>query len=290
MSNKQVGLGLFDEENFTQGGFQGGRAKIVSSRFQQVQPDQNKPGREPMWVLGIKDAAGEAHDIRYGLGKLSAERFRIVEGGKRVEGLNGAQLNKSCKVALLIKSIGAAAFEWPDDAMPKKAGQSPDVSALDGQVADFKSVEMEVGDKILAERKAKNQGAPTVLLIDSFVNGVESKGKATVKDDEPEAEPEGTDGGEADQEAILKHFIEVARKPLAKGALSLTDLKVKVLQAVEEDEQLKDYTDDLMALLDDDDNLTGEDFGLVVEGKGKNKTVSDPNAKPAKTGLKLGKK
>lgn len=285
MSNKQVGLGLFDEENFTQGGFQGGRAKIVSSRFQQVQPDQNKPGREPMWVLGIKDAAGEAHDIRYGLGKLSAERFRITEGGKRVEGLNGAQLNKSCKVALLIKSISAASFDWPDDAMPKKAGQSPDVSALDGQVVDFKSVEMEVGDKILADRKAKGQGAPTVLLIDSFVEGGESKGKA-----EPEDEPEDGGGGEADQEAILKHFIEVVKKPLAKGALSLTDLKVKVLQAVEEDDQLKDYTDDLMALLDDDDNLTGEDFGLEVEGKGKNKTVSDPNAKPAKTGLKLGKK
>lgn len=287
MSENKVGLGLFAEENMSTGGFDGGRAKIVQSRVKQTQPDPNKPGREPMWILSIKDATGQDHDIRYGLGRESDKRFAIIDGGKRFEGRAGAMMNKSCKAALLAKSLSAADFSWPKAALPKKEGQSPDVSALDGLTVEFENTAMEVGDKILADRKAKGQGAPTVLLIKAVVDG--AAGEA-----EPEAE--GGEGGEVDQAAILASFVEVVKGELAGGPLAIDALKTEVLKAVEGDETLSGYADDLMALLEDEDNLTSEEFGLEVadgkDAKGKKaKVVSDPNAKPkAKGGLKLGKR
>lgn len=287
MAKEQVGLGLFAEENFTTGGFQSGRAKIVKSRFTQVQPDPQKPGREPMWVMSIKDAGGQDHEIRWGLGQNAATRFKIEEGGKRIVGVGGAMLNKSCKTALLIKSILAAGYEFDASALPQKQGQSPDVSVFDGEVVDFESAAMDVGDKILADRKAKGQGAPTVLLVKAFVS---SSGKAESTEDEADtASEDDSSEGEADQQAIVAKFIELAKKQLVKGALTLTEWKTKVLAAVEEDDDLKQYSDDLMNLLGDEDNLTGEDFGLELDGKGKARTVADPNAKLAKKGLKLGK-
>lgn len=287
MSENKIGLGLFAEENMSTGGFQGGRAKIVSARVKQIQLDPNKPGREPMLVLDVKDAAGEDHSLRYGLGKDSDKRFAITDGGKRFEGRNGAMLNKSCKAALLVKSIVAADFDWPAAALPKKANQSPDLGCLDGSVVEFKQAVMEVGDKILADRKLKGQGAPTVLLIDAFVDAG-SAGKAS---EEPEPEAEGEEDESA---AKLAAFVAVVKDALSGGPLSESELKVAVLSAVEADEDLAPHSDDLMALLDDADNYA--EMGLATEAgkdsKGKKATiVSDPEAKPkpAKKGLKLGK-
>lgn len=292
MSENKVGLGLFDADNMSTGGFDGGRAKIVQSRIKQTQPDPNKPGREPMWILSIKDATGQDHDIRYGLGRDSDKRFTITEGGKRFEGKNGAMLSKSCKAALLAKSFSTAdGFGWPKAALPKKKEQSPDVSALDGLTVEFENTAMEVGDKIMADRKLKGQGAPTVLLVKAVVGG------AAAGESEAEGEAEGGEAGEVDQAAILAAFVEVVKGELAGGPVAIDALKTVVLKAVEDDETLSPFGDDLMALLDDEDNLTSEEFGLEVadgkDAKGKKaKVVSDPNAepKPKKAGLKLGRK
>lgn len=285
MSENKIGLGLFAEENMSTGGFQGGRAQIVTMRAKQIQPDPQKPGREPMVVIDIKDAGGEEHSLRYGLGRDSDKRFAITDGGKRFEGKNGAMLNKSCKAALLIKSIVAADFEFPAAAMPKKANQSPDMSCLDGEVVEFKQAVMDVGDKILADRKLKGQGAPTVLLIDAFVEGGAKSATAAESADGDESEDEGA--------AVLAAFVKVVKGALANGPLSENELKIAVLAEVEGDDDLSPHQDQLMELLDDASNY--EEMGLATEqgkdSKGKKATlVSDPEAKPkAKKGLKLGK-
>lgn len=287
MSENKIGLGLFAEENMSTGGFQGGRAQIVTMRAKQIQPDPQKPGREPMVVIDIKDASGEEHSLRYGLGRDADKRFAITDGGKRFEGKNGAMLNKSCKAALLIKSIVAADFEFPAAAMPKKANQSPDMSCLDGEVVEFKQAVMDVGDKILADRKQKGQGAPTVLLIDAFVEGGAKATPAAASDD-------GNDSDDEDQgAAVLAAFVKVVKGALANGPLSESELKIAVLAEVEGDDDLSPHQDQLMELLDDASNYA--EMGLETEqgkdSKGKKATlVSDPEAKPkAKKGLKLGK-
>lgn len=285
MSENKIGLGLFAEENMSTGGFQGGRAQIVTMRAKQIQPDPQKPGREPMVVIDIKDASGEEHSLRYGLGRDSDKRFAITDGGKRFEGKNGAMLNKSCKAALLIKSIVAADFEFPAAAMPKKANQSPDMSCLDGEVVEFKQAVMDVGDKILADRKLKGQGAPTVLLIDAFVEGGAKSATA--------AESAGGDESEDEGAAVLAAFVKVVKGALANGPLSENELKIAVLAEVEGNDDLSPHQDQLMELLDDASNYA--EMGLETEqgkdSKGKKATlVSDPEAKPkAKKGLKLGK-
>lgn len=293
MSEGNVGLGLFDADNMSSGGFQGGRARINSLRCVQTQFDKAKP-REPMVIANITDGAGEDHELRYGLGKDSPKRFEITEGGKRFKGRNGATLNKSCKAALFANSLVKAGFEFPAKAMPKSAGESPDLSVVDGTVVEFEQVVMDVGDKIKQERKTAGKGDITVLIVKTIIDDADevpaSKGSKAA--DEPEAE---AGEGDADSEALETAFKELLKGVLADGALDMTSFKTATLKAIEADDTLKEYSDDLMQAVESVETLEGLGFEVAdgKDAKGKKaKLVSDPEASPApaKKGGLFGKK
>lgn len=288
MSENKAGLGLFDPESWSAGGFQGGRAKILQARMQMIAPNPQEP-RAPHVVFKLRTAGGEETEQRWGLGKNAHTRFKITEGGKKFVGVGGATINRGCKAALLIKSLIDSDFEF--ESKPKSATESPDLSELDGVVAEFESVPMEVGDKIKAERKASGKGDLTCLVVKSIV-GSEDGGS-----EEAAEEAASPEGGEVDQEALVAAFKEHLVEIVGADKITVTELKKAALKAVEGDENLKEFSDDLMAALEDEE-MIGQ-LGFEVEdgkdAKGKKaRVVSNPEAEapaqaPKKKGL-FGKK
>ncbi len=292
------GGGLLDPENFGEGLWTGGRAKILAAMYQLHQfPGSTQP-RQPMAYIKFKDASGAEHEEYWKFGSGAESKFKVIDGGARVQAVNGNKVNKSTAVSMLMASIEATQWEWAKPGDNVK-GTSADITELKGYTVEVERVVRDVGEKIKADRaKAGNKNDITTIIVKAFV-GEPGKGEGKAASSKAELEEEAAEETPAegvDLDQLLTKLVTSILSEQDGNKAPVEELQAEVLRQLEEakedpDSEYHPLTESLDEIVTaagdvaDDGWLTTPGGFTAVKGKKKSTVAIAIEAPKVKKGL-----